>query len=241
MRMIKQNPSYIFLTGITMVLVSLVAMQLIVIFNQQALASQISLPVESDFLIMPTQTAETMLATSTPSLTPISAATATSIPPTTEPAVMEVDLRFGVTERGLNCPLMTEIAALVLEEKEDLKAEIISYNSADELYEALASNSEEEKIDLTLCFLDPDDRPYIREYVGLTTQLGTAYWQDEASKFLIMANATVVAPLEKNNACVYNFFQNFKFAKVSFEEQDAKTWVNNNRPTVRSWTNCNPR
>lgn len=226
-----------------MVLVSLVAMQLIVIFNQQALASQISLPIESDFLMMPTSTATvaTKLATENPSVTALANPTAISIAPTAEPAAMEVALRFGVTERGLNCPLMTEIVALVLEEKENLKVEIISYDSPSKLYEVLASNEGEEKIDLTLCFLDPDDRPYIKEYVGFTTQLGTAYWQDDSSKFLIMANATVIAPLEKNKSCVYNFFQNFKFTESSFEEQDAKTWVDNHSSTVRSWTNCNPR
>lgn len=224
-----------------MVLVSLVAMQLIVIFNQQALASQISLPIESDFLIMPTSTAETKLSTENLSVTPISTPTGSSIAPTAEPVAMDVDLRFGVTERGLNCALMTEIVALVLEEEENLKVEIIYYDSPDELYEVLASNSGEGKIDLTLCFLDPDDRPYIKEYVGFTTQLGTAYWQDESSKFLIMANATVIAPLEKNNSCVYNFFQNLKFTEPSFKEQDAKTWIDNHLSTVRSWTNCNPR
>ena len=154
--------------------------------------------------------------------------------PTKAPA----DLRFGVTDRGMNCPLMTEIVARILEEEQGVSVEIVEYETTDELFAALASK--EKEIELTLCVADPEDRSYITKHVGYIKQIGDAIWESEEAKWLVMVNGTFLNPLETEMPCVYDFFQKLNFDETDFQEQEAKTWVENHADAIDSWRSCKP-
>lgn len=246
MKKIADKPGRIFLVFLTIMTVSLISLQMILLRNQfSATGESFDQPSEIAFTSTSTVTSEPV-ETRTPLVaqeadedenkeaTPTETATVTV---TLTPA--NVDLRLGYIDRGLNCALMSEISALILEQQFGLEIETIEYDTADDLFAQLASTKESTQIDLTLCFLDPTDRSYISKYFGFTKQLGGAYWQNESSKLLIMANASIVAPLQKENPCIYSFFRRVRFEPTEFEEvNDAATWIQNNRAKIRQWTAC---
>lgn len=240
MKKMTDKSGRIFLAFLTIMMVSLISLQIILLRSQSALVETSSTLVES---ASPTATATSKpLETNTPLVvkepdpdpdnneaTPIEKMTFTP---------SNADLRLGYIDRGLNCSLMSEITALVLEKQFGLQIEIIEYESLDELFALLGSTSRE-RIDLTLCFLDPTDRSYISKYFGFTKQLGGAYWQDDSNKLLIMANASIVAPLQKDQFCIYSFFRQIRFEPDDFKDTtNAEEWIQNNRAKVRQWTTC---
>ncbi|MGB0386399.1 MAG: serine/threonine protein kinase [Ardenticatenaceae bacterium] len=180
----------------------------------------------------PVETADQLEPTGTRTLV---ATTDKPEPATTTPAV-SADLRLGVTDRGMNCRLMSEIVALILEQERDRTVEIVEYESPDELFAALASK--EKEIELTLCVADPQDRSYITKHVGYTKLIGDAIWESEAKKWLVMVNGTFATPLETDMPCVYDFFQKLKFEETHFQEQDAQAWLEKHTDAIQSWTSC---
>ena len=168
-------------------------------------------------------------------VTPTKTPTATHTPTATNTPTSMPDLRLGYTDRGMNCPLITEIVELALEQELGLSVERIKYETADGLFGALAKRKEEREIDLTLCFLDREDRPYIQRYFHDINPIGDAYRQNE---WLIMINVALVVPLRGD--CVYRFFENIEFEDTPFQEQDAKTWIQNHSDEVQSWKSCEP-
>lgn len=241
MKKMADKPGRIFLAFLTIMIVSLISLQIILLRNSSISAETSSTQVGEVALTL-TVTAKV---TSEPveTMTPLVAEESTHEAVATQkatPIPSNADLRLGYIDRGLNCSLMSEISALVLEKQFALNVETIEYETLDDLFALLASTKESEKIDLTLCFLDPTDRSYISKYFGFTKQLGGAYWQNDSNKLLIMANASIVAPLEKEQPCIYNFFRQIRFNSDDFEDAiDASTWIQNNRAKIREWTACN--
>lgn len=242
MKKIADKPGRIFLVFLTIMMVSLISLQIILLRNQSAVtgqsfdqANEIAFTSTSTVTSEPVETRTPLVAqeTNLPNeVVPTETATPTPTP-------SNADLRLGYIDRGLNCSLISEISALILEEQFALEIEIIEYDTLDDLFAQLASTKERTRIDLTFCFLDPTDRSYISKYFGFTKQLGGAYWQNDSTKLLIMANASIVAPLQQENPCIYNFFRRLKFEQKEFEEvEDAATWIQNNRAKIRQWTAC---
>ncbi|MGB0385453.1 MAG: hypothetical protein ACPGWR_11570 [Ardenticatenaceae bacterium] len=232
MKQVVSQPRHIFFTFFTIIIMTFISLQVILILRA---SGQPLAPIKNEVRLQPTPAMEIALADITPIATIEPTVTITANPSQTP---SQADLRLGYIDRGLNCPLITEISELVLEQKFGLSVELIEFDTPDELFVTLASTTEAERIDLTLCFWDPKDRPYISKYFGFTKQLGGAYWQDNSNKLLIMANAAIVAPLEKEAPCIYAFFQNIKFEEPEFEPQDAAMWINEHRKAIRSWTSC---
>ena len=240
MKKIADKPGRIFLVFLTIMMVSLISLQVILLRNQSSSTGQ-----------SPTQSSEIAFV-STPTVTSQPVETRTPfVPEETENSNQAVptetitltpsnaDLRLGYIDRGFDCSLISEISALILEQQFALKIDTIEYETPDDLFALLASTKESERIDLTFCFLDPIDRSYISKYFGFTKQLGGAYWQDDSNKLLIMANASIVAPLQKENPCIYSFFRRIKFELSDFDEtEDASVWIQNNRAKIRQWTAC---
>jgi len=146
------------------------------------------------------------------------------------------DLLLAYTDRGMNCPLMSDIVARVLQQELTLNVERREYENADQLFAALASYEKEKEIILTLCFLDPADRePYLAQYYDYITQIGGRISHNEQGKHLIMAKASIVIPLETRYPLLYEFFQSLDFANESFIEQDAQQWIETHRDQVEGW------
>ncbi len=241
MKKMTDKSGRIFLAFLTIMIVSLISLQIILLRNSSTLAEGPSTQIGEISL--------TLTVTATVTSEPVETNTPLVVEETANEAVptqkatftpSNPDLRLGYIDRGLNCSLMSEISALVLEKEFALNVETIEYETLDDLFALLASTKESERIDLTLCFLDPTDRSYISKYFGFTKQLGGAYWQDGSNKLLIMANASIVAPLEKEQPCIYNFFRQIRFQPDDFKDTiDASTWIQNNRAKIREWTACN--
>ncbi len=240
MKKMTDKPGRVFLAFLTIIMVSLISLQIILLRNESALIETSSVQVDKATLTptltltitsQPTQTnTPLVLKESDDEIIPIEKTALT---------LSNADLRLGYIDRGQNCSLMSQITALALEKQFGLKIEMIEYDSLDELFAKLASTNSDEKIDLTLCFLDPVDRSYISKYFGFTKQLGGAYWQDKSNKLLIMANASLVASLQKDQPCIYSFFREIRFQSNEFKETiDASTWIQNNRAKIRRWTTC---
>ena len=91
-----------------------------------------------------------------------------------------------------------------------------------------------------MCVADPEDRSYITKHVGYIKQIGDAIWESEEAKWLVMVNGTFLNPLETEMPCVYDFFQKLNFDETDFQEQEAKTWVENHADAIDSWASCKP-
>lgn len=169
--------------------------------------------------------------------TPLAAPDEPEVAPTITIPARAADLRFGVTDRGMNCPLITEIVALILTQERDLTVDIVEYETADDLFAALAL-TQQKQIDLTLCFLDPQDRSYIAKHGGYINQIGDTIWEREEKKSLVMVNGTFINPLKTQMPCVDDFFQKLNFAETPFQEQQAQAWLEKHTDAIQLWTTC---
>lgn len=238
MKKVADKPGRVFLTFLTILFVSLISLQIMLLLNPLTSSGQSLASLDDQPNLNPTATIASQLVAT---ITPIVAVEPTkNVTPALTATSSNLDLRVGYIDRGLNCPLISQISALVLEQEFGLSVDTIEYETVEELFATLASTNKTERIDLTFCFLDPTDRPYISKSFAFIKVLGHNYLQYESNKLLIMANAAIVAPLKKEMPCVYGFFQKLKFKASDFKQaQDAATWIQNNRAAVRNWTSCN--
>jgi hypothetical protein len=166
---------------------------------------------------------------------------ATALPEEAEAITVtpEPELLLGVTDRGMNCPLISQIVANVLEEEAGLSVGIIEYESAEALFASLAGSSDQKEIDLTFCFLDPDDRDYLKLYPTDLKQIGEPIWHAEASaeKLLIMVNSSIFAEIHEKD-CLHDILHHLIFDDASFEEQDVERWLETYSELVQSWGSC---
>lgn len=161
--------------------------------------------------------------TETPTNTPIPTPTVTATPIS--------DLRLGYTDRGMNCPLITEIVALALEEELAMSVGRSEYETAEDLFAALASG----EVNLTLCFLDPEDRPYIKEYLDKMRREYGYISQDK--KLGIMVNLNSFRIIQEMQ-CVNLFFKKIDFESHDFQNSTAKQWFDSHPEIIESWVDC---
>lgn len=186
------------------------------------------IPGSSTSLVIPTATTivsenstETL---SEPTHTPTALPSATAIP---------IDLYLGDVDRGINCPFITEVAVLVLEQELNLNISVTHFDSADNLFNALA----QKEVDLTLCYLDPDDRAKMKDNLGHMRQIGSTYWSDQQGKLQIWANGSSKAHLRDDMPCVLYFFEHLKITDIT-PDMPAQQWVQNHADQVQSWISC---
>ena len=146
------------------------------------------------------------------------------------------DFRLGYTDRGMNCPLITEIIALILKQEEGVNVESLAYDSADELFAALAQRD----VDLTLCYIDPDDRPQIKKRLGDIRQIGSHYWNDGPRKLQIWANGSAKVDLRDKMPCIIHLFEELNLMGLSFQEDNPKAWLQNYGNEIKNSMNCVP-
>ncbi len=145
------------------------------------------------------------------------------------------DLRLGYVDRGMGCPLVTEITELILER--DLKPRVIvesrKYDTPGELFTALES----EEIDLTMCFLYPDDKDYKSTRIA---QIGSFYRESDRGRWQIFASDSSRARLREEGYpyCVYDALRKIKIE--SLDPPDADRWIKEHWNEVKDWIDCNP-
>lgn len=192
-------------------------------------------------LVIPTPSQ--LSAVDTPAVAPIEEAEVITVTP-------EPDLLLGVTDRGMNCPLISQIVAHLLTEEAGLSVRMIEYESAEALFAALAASDqpsplpimgEEEGVraDLTFCFLDPADRSYLKRYPTDLKQIGEPIWHAKGSpeKLLIMVNSAVFVDIHEKD-CAHDLLHDLRFDDASFEEQEVEPWLETHRELVESWGGC---
>jgi hypothetical protein len=148
------------------------------------------------------------------------------------------NFRFGYLEASGNCQVATEIIQQIFQQQFDLTVETVAFATADNLFATLAAKDEASRVDLTFCYVDPDDRTYLQKHVGFVIFVGGVFGQFDSKSYLVLSNATVKAPIERDLPCVYKFLKNLKFPDATLQGQGAATWLEKNADLVRTWSSC---
>lgn len=175
--------------------------------------------------------AATASATITPTQATAPTATATSIAP--------VDLRLGYVDRDEHCRLVTELVALVLEQKLGVTVALVHFNSVDDLFTAVASSSTNASVELTFCYIDPDDRNYLQAYGSKIRFVGGHYAENKQTRLYAVSNSVIIVPLKEKHPCVHAFLKNLELGDIQALPQDPAQWLEKNSERVREWSQCN--
>ncbi|MCX6050433.1 MAG: hypothetical protein NT075_35505 [Chloroflexi bacterium] len=160
----------------------------------------------------------------------IAVATNTSAPP--------ADIRLGETDRAVDCKFATEIVQLFLERQMKLRVARVHFNSVNDLFLALASDDANQKVDLTLCYIDPDDRTYLQQYDSTLLFVASNYAAREQKRLSVMGNSKMIVQLKTQQPCVYNFLKNLDFGDLQFSAADANQWLAQNSERIAAWSQC---
>jgi hypothetical protein len=188
---------------------------------------------------------ETTLATATvvvPTATVTAPPTSPPVFPTPEPT-RAPDLRLGVTERTragtVSCTFFTEVVQLALADELGLTVSVLTYDSADSLFTALAADD----IDVTLCFLDPADRRQIagdnQDRLGYIRHVGTDYWRSDGAALQVWSNGRARAAMVADGACALNLLENMVIAEAPTTTSAAE-WLDTHRIDLINWLACQP-
>lgn len=170
--------------------------------------------------VIPTATPR-LIATPHPTNTPTTVPTATPAP---------TSLRFGVLDRDDGCDGFNQVVMMAVAQM-NMRMVPVTFDNAESLYEALATQA----IDLTLCFQDPTDRPFLTEHVGFLKTIDAPYFDDGEIRLQVMVNAANVVPLREEQPCLLHFLQAMTFnTKVDQPE----TWLTENQTEILEWRNC---
>ena len=174
-----------------------------------------------------------------PTPVPPTLAAATVAPATpTETRLGAVDLRLGTVSRTVDCTGVTEIVQLVLEREFGLTAASISFGSVDELFAAVAATDTGERVDLTFCYIDPEDRVYLQTYGSSLRLIGGNYGESTGKRLYAISNSTLIVPLKEQDPCVYTFLKNLTLGESQPLPQDAAQWMEENSALIQSWIEC---
>ncbi len=190
-----------------------------------------------------------------PTPVPLTAALPTVVPPTPVPATVvpaapearptvinttapPADIRLGETDRAVDCKFVTDIVQLFLERQMKLRVTRVHFNTVNDLFLALASDDPNQKIDLTLCYIDPDDRAYLQKYDSTLLFVAGSYAKSDQKRLFVMGNSTMIVQLKTQRPCVYNFLKNLDFGDLQFPEADADQWLARNNGRALAWSQC---
>lgn len=152
--------------------------------------------------------------------------------PLEEAATPIPDFRFGYIKSRQNCLMITKIIESVLENEFDISVETPEYETTDELFAELASNEEERGIDLTFCFLSPNDESYLEDFDYIEPISGD-FSLDESYTRQIIANTKIIEKLKE--FCIDNLLGKVEFEETDFETRDVKKWIEDNKYVIESW------
>lgn len=229
MKFVKENPASIFLVLFVMAFVAIVTLQVMITVNQNTTPSVAQIENLSSTSDQP------IIETNESNVAP-SSLSSTEIP---TPLITN-DIRFGVTNRYIDCHGATDITRLAIKKELELESTLHFYNTVDDLFMALAQG----EVDLTLCYLDPGDRSRIRgenkEIFGKhMTQIGSYYWNLENSKLQIWSNGQKKASWRTEEPCLVSFLERLRFPDSSFQESTSELWIQRHTNEIRTWVTCN--
>lgn len=158
--------------------------------------------------------------------------------PSTATTGVAADFRLGYVTANPACVAVTDLMKLILEREFALQIATVPFPDTATLFEKLADNTPTERVDLSFCYTDPDDRSYLQKYFGFMILIGSGYRQLNNQKFIIMSNAAVKSPIERGNPCLYRFLIKLNLDAVDLSAGDAAAWYQNHADQVAEWARC---
>jgi hypothetical protein len=174
-----------------------------------------------------------------PTVAPTAVAVTQPLTTTATTAQSRPNFRLGYVDRNNDgCSVATNIIAQILKQNFKLTVESISVTNADELFATLASTNLQQRLDLTPCYIDPDDRDSLQKHFGFVILVGGTYMEVNGQSHLILVNAAVKKVIQHDLPCVYNFLKQFKVDSAGLNSTNADAWLASHADLVRSWTRC---
>lgn len=141
---------------------------------------------------------------------------------------------LGLAQRDVDCQFFTELAATAWQGM-GVAVEIRPYADANQLFDDLTATPNSGTLFITFCFVDPEDRPYLREHLSQLQIIGKAYWETEGKKLLTVSNAGTPNVLRQQQPLIYNFLVNQTYDAAAIGSQTPADWLTQNQATVQSW------
>jgi hypothetical protein len=138
----------------------------------------------------------------------------------------------------VDCLFPSTIAATIWQEALDLTVTIEEFSTTDELFLALTDATHPRHIDATLCYVDPVDRNYLRQYPGALQIIGDAFWQTADARLLAMRSSEPASVVEEITTCVSNYLRNQTYDTANIEGLDPTEWLAANRELATTWLDC---
>lgn len=161
-----------------------------------------------------------------------------AIPTATNTPEAPADLRIGYTERSFDCALISQIVKLALEQQLKLRIATLPFKTADDLFAGLAATTGADRVELTFCYIDPDDRTYLSNYGSSLRFLDGNYGQSGKQKFYAVINSALISRLKTEQPCMHNFLKKLDFGDGQFQGKTAEQWLNDNRARITAWSQC---
>ncbi len=194
-----------------------------VLATAQVVATPVALATATVAFIPPTETAP---------------AVAVAEPPTASPTVANV-IHLGTMSRvESDCIFPSEIAAELWQEALGIEVTVEEFTTTDDLFRALATADDPQHIDLTLCYVDPVDRSYLRQYPGALQIIGDAFWETADGKLLAMRSGAPLAVDAAAETCINNYLRNQLYDVAAINDLGATEWLATNREMAMGWLDC---
>lgn len=172
-----------------------------------------------------------------PTLTIPPAAPTPAATNTTAPAE-RADFRIGTLDRDDDCLAATEIVQTILTNELGYRVEQVPFPSAAALFAAFSGAKAEERIDWSLCYLEPTDQPYFEENRTSLSLLNENYREAGGNRYGIVSSRAMLRVLQQETPCVYSLLQELTLATDDLRTQSAATWADLHQETVQTWTSC---
>lgn len=159
--------------------------------------------------------------------------------PGDNPADASQIFRLGFVVRPeLDCRLATEVADTIWQESFGLQVQVEEFTSIEELISAIADTSHPRHIDATLCYIDPTDRPYLRQYPGSLQVIGDGFLTVSDLRLLAL-RSTVQPPIgQERVGCIESYLRNQNYNATALVGFEAETWLAENGDVARNWLDC---
>ncbi len=157
--------------------------------------------------------------------------------PTTPPAAVD-RIRLGTVARSeIDCSFPTAVTAATWQEALGVEILLEEFASPDELFAALTDPTDPRHIDVTLCYVDPDDRSYLRQYLGALEITGSAFLEVGDKRLLAIRSTSPAAIGQESRLCINNYLRNQEYAPAVVDGEAAE-WLAANRATAVAWFDC---
>ena len=157
-------------------------------------------------------------------------------PSATRTPNLKYGLNIGVIDQKPSCRFFTEVMVRLSEQYLNETIHIVSFDSAESLFDALAADD----VQLTLCYTDPTHRSFLRQHVGHINVLANSYWEDGVQGLQVIIHAEYVVALPKEKPCLLDLLKSLGFSAETPNTTDVDGWIADNQDRIATWVDCQP-